>query len=68
MIFAPWCATEKCEENFKRKDRRKIVKFAVPAAGFEKEQKCFACKEKAQSWFYLGKAIEYLGLFVKKKD
>ncbi|MEK6853368.1 MAG: proline--tRNA ligase [Nanoarchaeota archaeon] len=56
LIFAPWCATEKCEESFKEKTGAKSLNSPFQQPVLKKEQKCFACKNKAQSWFYLGKS------------
>ncbi len=55
IIFAPWCGTEKCEEQFKEKTGAKSLNSPLEQPKL-KEQKCFACKEQVKSWFYFGRS------------
>ncbi|MBT4935274.1 proline--tRNA ligase [Candidatus Woesearchaeota archaeon] len=54
IVFAPWCSTKECEEQFKDKTGAKSLNspFKQPSIS----GKCFACKEKATTWFYFGKS------------
>ena len=56
IAFAPWCGTERCEEKWKEKMGAKSLNAPVEQPALKKEQPCFACKEKANSWFYIGKS------------
>lgn len=55
IVFAPWCETVECEEAFKEKTGAKSLNspFNQPKLT---EKSCFACKKKANSWFYFGKS------------
>jgi len=55
ILFAPWCGSAKCEEQFKEETGAKSLNspFEQPEI---KDKTCFACKEKANRWFYLGKS------------
>ncbi|MDP3917050.1 MAG: proline--tRNA ligase [Nanoarchaeota archaeon] len=55
IIFAPWCASTECEENFKEKTggaKSLNSPFKQPKLNHE----CFMCGKKAVSWFYFGKS------------
>ncbi|MFH1276412.1 MAG: proline--tRNA ligase [Candidatus Woesearchaeota archaeon] len=54
ILFAPWCATKECEENFKEKTQAKSLNSPLKQPKVSGE--CFACKEKASAWFYMGKS------------
>jgi len=56
MVFAPWCGTESCEEKFKEKTGAKSLNAPFEQPKMRKDQQCFACKEKAASWFYFGRS------------
>ena len=55
LLFAPWCGSTKCEEQFKEKTGAKSLNspFDQPKL---KGEKCFHCTEKATVWFYFGKS------------
>ena len=55
LVFAPWCGSIKCEEQFKEKTGAKSLNapFDQPKM---KGESCFYCSEKATSWFYFGKS------------
>ncbi|PIN76918.1 proline--tRNA ligase [Candidatus Woesearchaeota archaeon CG10_big_fil_rev_8_21_14_0_10_36_11] len=55
ILFAPWCGTQECEEQFKEKTGAKSLNspfIQPPVTG----KKCFACDAKATVWFYFGKS------------
>jgi len=54
IILAPWCGSVECEDNFKSKTGAKSLNS--PLKQPKVTEKCFACKEKAKSWFYFGKS------------
>ena len=54
IIFAPWCGTSVCEEKFKEEVGAKSLNS--PLLQPKITGKCFACQEKAKSWFYFGKS------------
>ncbi len=56
IIYAPWCASIKCEENFKDKTGAKSLNSPFQQPKLKKGQKCFACQKKATEWFYFGKS------------
>ena len=56
LVFAPWCGTEKCEEKWKERTGAKSLNSPFEQPKLIKDQSCFACKEKATSWFYFGKS------------
>ena len=56
IAFAPWCRSEKCEEKWKEKTGAKSLNSPLEQPKLKKDQLCFACKEKAVSWFYFGKS------------
>ncbi len=55
LLFAPWCGSTKCEEQFKEKTGAKSLNapFDQPKI---KEEKCFHCGSGATVWFYFGKS------------
>ena len=55
IIFAPWCSSVECEDNFKEATGAKSLNAPFEQPDI-KNKKCFACEEKAKSWFYLGKS------------
>jgi prolyl-tRNA synthetase len=55
IIFAPWCSSVACEDNFKESTGAKSLNSPSEQPEI-KGKKCFACEEKAKSWFYLGKS------------
>ncbi len=55
LALVPWCGTEKCEEKWKEKTVAKSLNAPLEQPKM-KEQACFACKEKAVSYFYIGKS------------
>ncbi len=54
ILFAPWCSSVECEDIFK--DQTGAKSLNSPFKQPKLSGKCFACKEKAQSWFYFGKS------------
>lgn len=56
IVFAPWCASPQCEENFKEKTGAKSLNSPLKPPSLQKEQKCFACLKKASAWFYFGRS------------
>ena len=56
IAFVPWCGTEKCEDKWKEKTGAKSLNSPLEQPKLKKDQSCFACKEKAGSWFYVGKS------------
>ncbi|MBI2665148.1 proline--tRNA ligase [Candidatus Woesearchaeota archaeon] len=54
LLFAPWCESEECEKQFKEKTGAKSLNtpFEQPKIAGS----CFACKNKAKSWFYFGRS------------
>ncbi len=56
IIFAPWCASPQCEENFKDQTGAKSLNSPFQQPKLKKGQKCFACSKKATAWFYFGKS------------
>jgi prolyl-tRNA synthetase len=55
IIFAPWCGSVECEDNFKEATGAKSLNSPEEQPDI-KNKKCFACEEKANAWFYLGKS------------
>ena len=56
LVFAPWCGTELCEKKFKEKTGAKSLNSPFEQPKMKKDQPCFACKEKASAWFYVGRS------------
>lgn len=56
IIFAPWCGIEKCEEKWKERTGAKSLNSPLEQPKMKKDQPCFACNEKAVSWFYFGRS------------
>ncbi|MBU0456897.1 MAG: proline--tRNA ligase [Nanoarchaeota archaeon] len=56
IIFSPWCGDTGCEDKFKEMTGAKSLNSPLEQPKLKKDQKCFACKEKAKYWFYLGKS------------
>lgn len=56
LIFAPWCESSGCETKFKEKTSAKSLNSPLEQLPLKKGQTCFACKEKANVWFYFGKS------------
>ncbi len=56
IIFAPWCETEQCEEQLKEKMGAKSLNSPLKPQALKKGQLCFACKNTAKSWFYVGRS------------
>ncbi|HLD79631.1 MAG TPA: proline--tRNA ligase [Candidatus Nanoarchaeia archaeon] len=56
IVFVPWCGTEKCEEKWKEKTGAKSLNSPLEQPKMKKDLSCFACKEKAHSWFYVGRS------------
>ncbi|PIZ51861.1 proline--tRNA ligase [Candidatus Woesearchaeota archaeon CG_4_10_14_0_2_um_filter_33_13] len=56
IIFSPWCGSVECEDNFKEATGAKSLNSPLSQPKLKKDQKCFACSEKAKYWFYLGKS------------
>ena len=54
VIFAPWCSSAECEEKFKADTGAKSLNSPLQQPKISGT--CFACKKKAQAWFYLGKS------------
>jgi len=54
IIFAPWCSSAECEEKFKADTGAKSLNS--PLSQPKISGTCFACKNKAQAWFYFGKS------------
>ncbi len=54
IVFAPWCESTECEDSFKEKTGAKSLNS--PSKQPKVAGKCFACKKKATTWFYLGKS------------
>ena len=54
IIYAPWCNTKKCEENFKDKTGAKSLNGPLDQP--KVSENCFACKKKATARFYFGKS------------
>jgi prolyl-tRNA synthetase len=54
IVFAPWCGSVKCEEDFKEKNAAKSLNS--PAKQPKVEGNCFNCKQPATAWFYFGKS------------
>ena len=55
LLFAPWCGSTKCEEQFKEKTGAKSLNAPFDQPKLKRE-KCFHCTEKATAWFYFGKS------------
>jgi len=55
IIFAPWCGSVECEDNFKEATGAKSLNSPKEQPEL-KNKKCFACEEKAKSWFYFGRS------------
>ena len=56
ILFVPWCEAEKCEEQLKEKMGAKSLNAPFKQPALKKGQDCFACKNTAKSWFYVGKS------------
>ncbi len=62
IIFAPWCESEKCEQQLKEKTGAKSLNepFTPPlkagAKGTQRKESCFICGKAASSWFYFGRS------------
>lgn len=56
IVFAPWCGEIPCEDKFKDSTGAKSLNSPSNQPKLRKGQKCFACKEKARSWFYFGRS------------
>ncbi|MBI2581895.1 proline--tRNA ligase [Candidatus Woesearchaeota archaeon] len=56
IVLVPWCGLEKCEEKWKEKTGAKSLNSPLEQPAMKKDQSCFACKEKARSWSYVGKS------------
>jgi len=56
ILFAPWCGSVKCEEQFKTDTGAKSLNSPDKQPKLKPNQKCFICEEKATKWFYLGKS------------
>ncbi len=56
IIFAPWCGSVACEDNFKEATGAKSLNSPLEQPKLKKGQKCSFCKEEATSWFYFGKS------------
>ncbi|MBS3169413.1 proline--tRNA ligase [Candidatus Woesearchaeota archaeon] len=56
LLFVPWCGKPACEEEFKEKTGAKSLNSPFEQPALKKDQKCFACAEKAVVWFYFGKS------------
>ena len=56
ILFVPWCESEKCEEELKEKLGAKSLNSPFQQPALKKGQGCFACKNTAKSWFYVGKS------------
>jgi prolyl-tRNA synthetase len=54
IIFAPWCGSVECEDNFKADTGAKSLNSPLKQPKIE--GKCFACGEKAKYWFHLGRS------------
>lgn len=54
VLFAPWCNSVNCEEKFKADTGAKSLNS--PLSQPKITGSCFACKKKAQAWFYFGKS------------
>lgn len=56
IVFAPWCESEKCAGQLKEKMGAKSLHSPFKPPALKKGQGCFACKDAAKSWFYIGKS------------
>ncbi|MFH1683039.1 MAG: proline--tRNA ligase [Candidatus Woesearchaeota archaeon] len=57
LVFAPWCGKEGCEDNLKYQlNGAKSLNSPFEQPPLVAGQKCFACDNKAESWFYFGKS------------
>src|SRR3989344_5992559 len=56
IAFTPWCGTDKCEEKWKERTNAKTLNSPLEQPKMKNDQLCFACKENANSWFYVGKS------------
>lgn len=56
ILFVPWCESERCEENLKEKLGAKSLNSPLKQPVLKKGQVCFACKNLAKSWFYVGRS------------
>lgn len=54
LVYAPWCGTTGCEEAFKQKTGAKSLNSPLEQPALKGH--CFACSEKAVSWFYFGRS------------
>lgn len=56
IVFAPWCGSSECEENFKfETGGAKTLNSPLSPPKIAGE-KCFACEKEASLWFYFGKS------------
>jgi len=56
MAFAAWCTNPSCEEEIKAKMGVKSLNSPLEQPVLKKGQLCFACKNVAQRWFYVGRS------------
>lgn len=56
LIFAPWCGTVSCEDQFKEKTGARSLNSPFTQPKIKPGQSCFACKNTARHWFYFGKS------------
>lgn len=56
IIFAPWCGTAGCEEEFKTATGAKSLNGPLEQPKLKKGQKCFSCDKPAKYYFYFGKS------------
>ncbi len=56
VVFVPFCGETGCEDRIKEKIGAKSLNYPLDQPAMKKEQKCFACDEKAKSWFFFGKS------------
>jgi prolyl-tRNA synthetase len=54
IVYAQWCGSIECEDFFKDKTSGKSLNS--PERQPKTSGKCFACTNKAKSWFYFGKS------------
>ncbi len=56
LLFAPWCGSVECEEQFKADTTAKSLNSPFDQPKLNSGQKCFACEKKAEKWFYFGRS------------
>ena len=54
LVYAPWCAAAKCEEEFTAKSCGKSLN--APLKQEKISGKCFNCSNPAKTWFYFGRS------------